>query len=236
MQNKILFTLREELKQNSEQKIKDSAKRFFKEEVKFYGIKTPVVIKIAKKYFQEIKNWEKEKIFALCEELLKTDFSEEAFIAFDWIYSIRKKYQPNDFTIFENWINKYINNWAKCDTFCNHTVGTFIEIYPRYISNLKAWAKSPNRWMRRASAVSLIVPAKKGLFFKEILEIADILLTDNDDLVQKGYGWMLKAACNQKEKEVFDYVMEKKKNMPRTALRYAIEKMSNEMKLEAMKK
>ena len=46
----------------------------------------------------------------------------------------------------ERWIKNYINNWAKCDTFCNHTVGAFVELYPEYLKDLKKWAKSGNRW------------------------------------------------------------------------------------------
>jgi 3-methyladenine DNA glycosylase AlkD len=68
------------------------------------------------------------------------------------------------------------------------------------------------------------------------LEIADILLHDQDDMVQKGYGWMLKEASRTHQKEVFEYVLKHKDNMPRTALRYAIEKMPAELKNEAMKK
>jgi 3-methyladenine DNA glycosylase AlkD len=90
--------------------------------------------------------------------------------------------------------------------------------------------------MRRASAVTLIIPARKGKFLKEILQIADILLLDKDDLVQKGYGWMLKAASEANQKEIFNYVIKNKSIMPRTALRYAIEKMPAELKAEAMKK
>lgn len=90
--------------------------------------------------------------------------------------------------------------------------------------------------MRRASAVSLIDPAKKGLFLKDIFEISDILFLDKDDLVQKGYGWMLKAASQVHEEMVFKYVMKNKKAMPRTALRYAIEKMPKALKEKAMEK
>jgi len=104
------------------------------------------------------------------------------------------------------------------------------------LNELKKWAKSPNRWVKRASAVTLIIPARKGMFLKDIFEIADILLLDKDDMVQKGYGWMLKAASQFSEKEIFKYVMSKKAVMPRTALRYAIEKMPGELKTEAMKK
>jgi 3-methyladenine DNA glycosylase AlkD len=122
-------------------------------------------------------------------------------------------------------------------------------MYPDYVANLKEWAKSSNRFVRRGAAVSLIIPARKGLFLNDIIEIADILLTDTDDLVQKGYGWMLKAASmsetfvkgsdevkNEHLRTVFDYVMKNKPVMPRTALRYAIEKMPAELKAEAMKK
>ena len=90
--------------------------------------------------------------------------------------------------------------------------------------------------MRRGAAVTLIIPARKGLFLNDIFEIADLLLLDKDDLVQKGYGWMLKAAGEAHQKEVFDYVVKNKSVMPRTALRYAIEKMPAGLKSEAMNK
>jgi 3-methyladenine DNA glycosylase AlkD len=84
--------------------------------------------------------------------------------------------------------------------------------------------------------VTLIIPARNGKFLKEIFNIADILLLEKDDLVQKGYGWMLKAASQAHQKEVFDYVIKNKMTMPRTALRYAIEKMPKELKEKAMQK
>jgi len=109
-------------------------------------------------------------------------------------------------------------------------------MYPEYLNNLKDFARSENRWMRRASAVSLIVPAKKGKFLQEVMEIADILLLDEDDMVQKGYGWMLKVASQAHQEESFSYVVRNQAGMPRTALRYAIEKMPAEMKKAAMAK
>ena len=77
---------------------------------------------------------------------------------------------------------------------------------------------------------------RKGLFFKEIVEIADTLLEDKDDLVQKGYGWMLKAASEANRDGIYSYVMLRKAEMPRTALRYAIEKMPPDLKASAMKR
>ena len=71
---------------------------------------------------------------------------------------------------------------------------------------------------------------------KEAFQTADILLQDKENLVQKGYGWMLKEASNRFPKEVFRYVMKNKKKMPRTALRYAIEKMPTAWRKEAMRR
>jgi 3-methyladenine DNA glycosylase AlkD len=161
---------------------------------------------------------------------------EESFVACAWSYNMRKQYKASDFRIYENWVSNYVNNWATCDTLCNHSVGTLVMMYPDLIKDLKNWTASGNRWVRRASAVTLIIPARKGMFLSDIFEIADRLLTDKDDMVQKGYGWMLKAASQASQKEVFEYVMQHKTVMPRTALRYAIEKMSAELKAEAMKK
>lgn len=228
--------IREELRLNSDEKTKESGQRFFKENVRLYGIKTDVVRKIDRKYFKEIKDRSRLDIFSVCEEFMKSGFMEESFIASNWSYYIRSRYKQEDFSIFERWVNDYVSNWASCDTLCNHTIGAFIEMYPEYLVKLKEWAKSSNRWVRRASAVSLIIPAKKGLFTDDIFSIADILLQDKEDLVLKGYGWMLKSACRNHEKEVFDYIMKNKKDMPRTALRYAIEKMPPELKSVLMKK
>lgn len=232
----IIETVQQALIENIDKKTRDNAQNFFKEKIMYHGVKVPLVNKISKEFFTSIKELPKNEIFSLCEALWKSGYSEESYIACNWSYYIHTQYQPEDFAVFEKWVNSYVNNWASCDTLCNHTVGTFLEMYPDYISRLKEWARSDNRWTKRAAAVTLIIPARKGMFLQDIFEIADILLYDPDDLVQKGYGWMLKAASEAHQEEVFDYVMSKKATMPRTSLRYAIEKMPKELKVQAMAK
>ena len=232
----ILDEIREELKKSVDQKTKANTPNFFKEKIKYYGVKAPDVRRISKDFFQRIDARPKTEIFDLCDTLWQSGYIEESFIACHWSYYLHKTYEPKDFAIFEKWIIHYVNNWASCDTLCNHTIGQFIEMYPNFVSKLKALATSGNRWARRAAAVSLIVPARKGKFLNDILAIADTLLLDKDDLVQKGYGWMLKAASKTHQKEIFDYVIKNKAVMPRTVLRYAIEKMPKDLKTIAMAK
>jgi 3-methyladenine DNA glycosylase AlkD len=232
----IIKKIRQALLANADEKTREGSQRYFKEAVTVHGVKAAAAQRISKELFAEVKEKPKAEIFAVCEKLWQSDYLEESFVACDWSNRLNKKFEPADFETFERWIKNYVSNWASCDTLCNHTVGDFIMMYPEYISKLKEFANSENRWVKRAAAVSLIIPARKSLFLTDIFEIADILLLDKDDMVQKGYGWMLKAASQANQQAVFEYVMSKKTVMPRTALRYAIEKMPEKLKKQAMQK
>lgn len=234
--NEILDKVRGELREASDEKAMEAGLRFFKEDVNLYGVRSKTVKEIARANFALVKQRSKQEIFSLCDSLWHSGMMEETFVACLWSERLAGQFIPEDFRILEGWVDKYVNNWASCDTLCNHTVGDFIQMYPAYISELKRWAGSDNRWTRRAAAVSLIIPARRGKFLSDIFEIAEILLLDKDDMVQKGYGWMLKEASKPYQKEVFDFVMKHKAVMPRTALRYAIEKMPPLLREEAMKK
>lgn len=238
MTGDIIQAVRQTLKESIDPKVLASSDRFFKqgEQAKIYGVRMFEVGKIAKEFYKEVSGRTKAEIFSLCDLLWQSGYLEEAVVACECAYSLRKQYEPDDFKVFERWLLAYVDNWASCDTLCNHTIGSFVEQYPDYISKLKAWTESDNRWVRRGAAVTLIIPARKGLFLEDILEIATVMLCDRDDMVQKGYGWMLKAASEAYRDEVFDFVVRHKATMPRTALRYAIEKMPVNMKAEAMKR
>ena len=232
----IVELVRKRLIENSDEKTKAGSKRYFKEQIDTYGVKSAVVGQISKEIYSQIADFSKNETFELCEELWKSGMLEESFIACNWSYAVRKQFIESDFSIFERWVNHYVSNWASCDTFCNHTIGAFLQLYPQFVQKMKEWTHSPNRWVKRASAVSFILPARKGLFKEDIFDIANNLLLDTDDMVQKGYGWMLKSLADSYEDEVFQYVLSKRAVMPRTALRYAIEKMPPDKKQEAMKR
>lgn len=232
----IIAQIRAELISIADPVIQDSARRYFREEVKIYGIKNPVVKTITQKTLKKIGDADKKKIFEICDELWQSGYIEEGIMASEIAYSQRKRFEKSDFKIFENWVQLHINNWACCDAFCNHTVGDFLMQYPEFVKELYTWAKSPNRWKRRAAAVSLIVPARKGMYLEESLKVAGILLEDKDDLVQKGYGWLLKTAAEANQEPIAEFILMNKGKMPRTALRYSIEKMPPEIKERAMSK
>jgi 3-methyladenine DNA glycosylase AlkD len=232
----VIAAIRAELQERLDPAIRESSKRFFREPVACYGMKTATVTAIAKQHWKEVSSRDKEEIFSFCEELFLSGFLEESFIAATWVQAMSDRFEEGDIAVFERWIDRWITNWAACDTFCNHAVGDFIAKFPGHVADLKRWAGSKNRWMRRASCASLIVPAKRGKFLSTVFELADLVLSDPDDMVQKGCGWLLKEASRKHTSEVFEYVIRNRAVMPRTMLRYAIELMPEEMRAEAMRK
>ncbi len=232
----VITQITRDLKKHRDLEYKKGSMNFFKEKINPIGVRAKDTRTIARKYFQEVKGLDKKEIFDLCERLLRTGYMEHGTVAFSWACKIRKDFTIDDFNIFERWLKKYVHNWAHCDDFCTHTFGTLIYQFPELLKKLKKWTKSENRWEKRAAAVTLIYHAKQKekKYLKDIFWVADQLLLDEDDLVQKGYGWMLKEAANFWQKEVFDYVIKNKNRMPRTALRYAIEKMPQNLRKKAM--
>jgi len=234
--NQLLANIRKELNKHKDYVYKQGSVRFFKGTIHSIGVRTPHVRRIAKEFFP--KGESKKEILHLGEALLKKKMFEETIIAFAWARRIEDQLTKSDFTLLERWLSTYANNWAFVDDFCTHAFGTLLTNNPELMTKIKKWRTSKNRWLRRASAVILInaMMKKEKTFLPHVFETADTLLLDEDDLVQKGYGWMLKVASNTYFADVYNFVLERKDVMPRTALRYAIEKYPKEMRREAMKK
>ncbi|HSV49040.1 MAG TPA: DNA alkylation repair protein, partial [Candidatus Acidoferrales bacterium] len=118
----LIQQIRTDLNANIDERTKQTAKNYFKEEIKVYGIKTATVGKIAKKYWQQVKAKPKQEVFALCEELYRSGYMEEAFIVSNWMPEYIDNLEAADIAVFKHWINTYVTNWAECDGFCNHTI------------------------------------------------------------------------------------------------------------------
>ncbi len=208
----------------------------YQETPKLYGVPSPVVRKLSSEFFRKIKNRSKPAILQLCEDLVNSGFAEERTIAFDWVFRLRRMYEKSDFLLYEMWLTKHVHSWGTCDDLCTHALGALILQFPDCIHKMRKWRRSGNRWLRRASAVGLIYSIRRKAHLEDVLETAEALLTDPDIVVQKGYGWMLKEASNHFPTQIFGFVLKNRREMPRTALRYSIEKLSPQLRTEAMKR
>ena len=232
--NPIVAAIKREFEAAADPKYRESIQRFFKEPIDVYGVRTADARRISNQYFKQVRHLSKDEVLEICELLHQGMKYEERGVAFSWAGKLNAKLEPADFRILERWLKKYVSNWAACDTFCGGPVGEFLLRFPQFLPKVQKWARSENRWLRRASAVALILAAKQEKYLPEAYKTADVLLEDEDDMVQKGYGWLLKEIANKRPREVFEFVMARKDRMPRTALRYAIEKMPAAWKKRAM--
>lgn len=235
--DEFLIILRRTLRKNREEQYAKDSQRFFNadEEMRCIGVRTPTVRRLARKYFRQLPSQKKGTVFPLCEQLLASGLQEESVIAFQWAAACRRQWTMNDFQRFARWYKKFVHNWAQCDDACARIFGPLTLQFPQLTKQTFLWTRSRNRWVRRAAAVSLIVPIRNNAaFLPQVFRVAEILLLDGDPMVQKGYGWMLKEASRNHAKEVFDFVMQSRATMPRTALRYAIEKFPSPKRTQAM--
>lgn len=195
----------------------------------FLGIKVPVQRSVAKKY--------KELSFASIQQLLNSKIHEHRLIAllimmqeFDRAEEDEKK------QIFELYLKNTnnINNWDLIDLSAPNIVGNYLLDKDRNI--LHKLAKSNSIWEKRISMLATFeFIANKET--KDALAIAEILVNDKHDLIQKAVGWMLREVgkrVSQAEEEKF--LRKHYKTMPRTMLRYAIERFDNKKKEFYMKK
>jgi 3-methyladenine DNA glycosylase AlkD len=210
--------------------MREGQSRYFKEQVTFLGCSLPQCNKIAGEWAKKLraKGLVYDDVLLIAEDLLKADTFEEGAVGLELVSHYKKDFRESDFKIFESWLRKYVTNWAHDDTIAPHVIGELLEKYPDLTERIFEWTNSDNRWMRRASAVTYVLHARRGKFHEAIFRTADALLGDEDEMVQKGVGWMLKCASQADESTVVSYLMKNRGKTSRLVLRYATEKVSPE--------
>ncbi len=232
----IAEQIKQDLKSKSSVQRKEVNEWFFKtgkgeygEGDIFLGVSVPDSRKIAKRYFKEIKLSDLQK-------LLQSEIHEERLCALHMLGYLYEKppltppskggeYKKKIFKFYLKNL-KYINNWDLVDTSAPRIVGDYLcNFENKNVSILLKLAKSEKLWEKRVAIVSCFYFIKQKSS-KEILEIAEIVKNDRHDLLQKALGWMLREVYKNVDGGlVRKFLQENIKTLPRTTLRYAIEKM-----------
>lgn len=190
------------------------------------GLTTAQVRSISSQVFSMIEDRQLDPVLNLCEQLLGDRKWACGVVAYDWAFRMRRQYSERTFITFEAWLKEYVRGWGDCDDFCTHAFGALLGQHAYLFDRILAWTDHPDFWVRRAAAVILIYPLKKGLLQGvDPFVVADRLLRDEHHLVLKGYGWMLKELSTSRPDDVYQYLLRNKPHMPRVAFRYALEKL-----------
>lgn len=185
---------------------------------KFIGVTVPEQRKIASKY----KNLSLVDI----SQLLKSKIHEERSVA---LFILVKNFQTNESKrseIFAFYLKhrKFVNNWDLVDSSADKIVGAYLIEKDKFVLNKLAVSK--NVWDRRIAIVSTFYFIKNNKF-EETFRISKILINDHHDLIHKAVGWMLKEVGKRDESKLENYLKVNYKLMPRTMLRFTIEKLSD---------
>jgi len=222
----MLSKIKKELKSLASKKDAQILQRFFKtgkgeygEGDIFLGIRVPVQRQVVKKYWQmDLRE---------VEVLLKSKIHEYRLVAL--LILVKKFEQGNEKTkkkIFNLYLKntKYINNWDLVDLSAPNIVGTYLLDKDRDI--LYKLAESQSLWERRISILATYTFIKQGEY-QDTLKISEVLLKDKHDLIHKAVGWMLRELGKRIDQTIEEKFLKKYyKSMPRTMLRYAIERFS----------
>ena len=218
-----LTDIKKEIKKQANPKQAVILQRFFKtgkgeygEGDIFYGIKVPVQRSIAKQFkdlpFDDIKG------------LISSKVHEERLIAaFILVDQYKKGDEKKKKTVFDFYLKnrKGINNWDLVDLSAPKIVGEYLLDKEKDL--LYQFAHSKDLWEKRIAILSTLTFIRNH-FFEDTLNISEILLNDRHDLIHKAVGWMLREVGNRDMQTEEEFLRKHYKTMPRTMLRYAIEK------------
>lgn len=192
----------------------------------FVGIVVPNIRKVVNLYWDVIDLSE-------VQQLLLSPFHEFRLCA---LLILVKKYPSDQENIYNFYLKnlEYINNWDLVDLSCHHIIGNYSYEHKDY-SILYKLSQSTNLWEKRISIVSTTYFIRNN-YFEPTIEISKTLLVDPHDLIHKAVGWMLREVGKRDQKMLTDFLDEHALVMPRTMLRYSIEKFPETLRQHYLKR
>jgi 3-methyladenine DNA glycosylase AlkD len=201
----------------------DGVQWFFKDEIKSHGWYTARLRSVAVRFRRRIrKEFGLDFLLRVADKLFAGRVLEEKVFAVFLLEKMTEEFDDAEFRLFESWLPR-ISSWADHDGLVHYLIAPMVASKPDRTARVFRWAKSPDRWHRRAACVALIQGTRRKMFFFEIRRLSDLLLSDEDDMVQKGLGWLLRETAKADAKRTVPYLMSIRKQAPRLVLRTACE-------------
>ncbi len=196
------------------------------EKVLFRGLKTPDLRRIERALYQEVrKRWTYADAVAFCEQLMPDRYLETKALALMLLMRYRRQFEQNLLQRAKSWLERGLcDNWAVTDHLATRIISSLIDKFEPLAATVESWNRSPNLWVRRSSAVAFVKPAGKGRHLDRAYRVATALQADDEDLIHKACGWLLRECGKADAKRLESYLLEHGPAIPRTTLRYAIER------------
>jgi 3-methyladenine DNA glycosylase AlkD len=200
-----------------------SVQWFLKDEITSHRWYAAKLRSVAVRFRRRIrKEFGLDFLLRVADKLFAGRVLEEKVFAVFLLEKMIEEFGDAEFRLFESWLPR-ISSWADHDGLVHYLIAPMVAAKADRIRRVFGWAKSPDRWHRRAACVALIQGTRQKMFFSEIKRLSDLLLSDEDDMVQKGLGWLLRETAKADAKRTVPYLMSIRKQAPRLVLRTACE-------------
>ena len=207
---------------------------FFKEQVKSRGWYTAELRKVAVRFSRTIVAENGLPFLVqVADQLFRGDVLEEKVFAVLMLQGAVGKFGAREFKLFESWLDR-ISSWADHDALCSYIIGPMMVNEPRRTARALTWTRSPDRWHRRAACVSLIRGVRLKHFELETEEVCRRLLHEEDEMVQKGLGWLLREATKYNPDFAVPLLKSIRKTAPRLVLRTGCETLNSTLRTQIL--
>ncbi len=209
---------------------------FFKNEIRSRGWYTHELRKVAVRFRRTILGEnDVQYLLQVADEMFRGNVLEEKVFAVLMLQGIVGDFGKREFKLFESWLER-VSTWADHDGLVHCLIGPIIAADASLLSRPLRWAKSKHRWHQRAAAVSLIHSTRQHKNFEHVQRISEMLLASEDDMVQKGVGWLLREAAKFNREQTVEYLMTIRERAPRLVLRTACETLPGEARETVLQK
>lgn len=207
---------------------------FFKNEIQSRGWYTDELRKLARRFSRTIANDAGiDYLFDVCDELFRGKVLEEKVLAVLMLEDKVSQLEEAHFKRLMGWLNR-VSTWADHDALASYLLGPLMLAEPARTAQALRWAKARDTWHRRAAAVSLIRGVRKQIFQRETKAVTAALLGDEDLMVQKGLGWLLREQAKYDRDRALPLLRSIRSKAPRLVLRTACETLTPELRVEIM--
>jgi len=196
---------------------------FFKEKIKSHGWYTADLRRAVRRCRRDIlQEHDFDFLVRVADKLFSGAVLEEKVAAVFLLEKLDCQCWDREFQLFEAWLDR-ISSWADHDGLVHYLIAPMVAAKPPRVQSVFRWAKSKDRWHRRAACVALIQGTRQKKFLPQVKKLSDSLLADEDDMVQKGLGWLLRETAKYDAKRTVPYLMKIRARAPRLVLRTACE-------------
>lgn len=207
-----------------------SYQRYFKDPVDYFGLDNKAAQQIKQDLYARVdETWTIHDAVRFCETMIQDPHMESRGIGYQVVAHFVSTAPPELLADVRRWLEHSCGNWGLVDNLAPSVLAPLIELHRDLVPEVVSWTASPNLWLRRGAVVAFVPLVRKSTDHQTTAyRIASLLFDDQEDLIHKAVGWLLREAGKADPDRLETFLLDNGPRIPRTTVRYAIERFPKE--------